>query len=129
MSKSAQAKGQGGKRVHVGKELVRRLKRFTEALATTESLPAHFTCRTVKLDLKPKGYDGNDVKKVRKVLGVSQALFAQFAGISAAAVKDWEQGLKPPNGAVCRLMDEILHNPSYFQKRIRELATPVGTGG
>jgi hypothetical protein len=23
-------------------------------------------------------------------------------------------------------MDEILYNPSYFQKRIRELATPVG---
>jgi putative transcriptional regulator len=129
MSKSARAKGHGGKRVRVGKELVQRLKRFTEALATTENLPDRFTCRTIKLDLQPKGYDGNDVRKVRKILGVSQALFAQFAGVSAAAVQDWEQEIKPPNGAVCRLMDEILYNPSYFQKRIRELATPVGNSG
>jgi putative transcriptional regulator len=114
------------KPLDVGQELVRRLRHFNEILDTTDNLPDQFTCRTIRLNLQPKGYHGADVKKVRTILGVSQALFAQFAGVSAAAVKDWEQDIKPPNGAVCRLMDEIIHNPAYFQSRIRELATPVG---
>lgn len=128
MSNNPKSRKPSQDRIHVGKELVRRLKRFTDALETTNYLPDTFTCRTIRLNLQPKGYGGADVKKVRRILGVSQTLFAQFAGVSAAAVRDWEQDIKPPNGAVCRLMDEILHNPAYFQSRIRELATPVGAG-
>lgn len=128
MSKSPKARKPAQDRVHVGKELVKRLRRFTAAIETTEHLPDRFTCRTIRLNLQPKGYGGADVKKVRRILGVSQTLFAQFAGVSAAAVRDWEQDIKPPNGAVCRLMDEILHNPAYFQSRIRELASPVAAG-
>lgn len=112
-------------RLNVGSELVRRLRHFNEVLETTNHLPDRFTCRTIRLNLQPKGYDGADVKKVRKILGVSQPLFAQFVGVSVAAIRDWEQGIKPPSRTVCRLMDEIFHNPEYFRKRFRELSKPV----
>lgn len=109
----------------VGSELVRRLKRFTEALETTDDLSKRFTCRTIKLNLRPKPYDAKSVRKARKELGASQAIFAQFLGVSLSAVRDWEQGQKPPSGAACRFMDEIRQNPEYFLKRLRELSSPV----
>jgi len=109
-------------RLNVGSELVRRLRDFNEVLETTDNVAARLTCRTIRLHLEPKKYSGADVKKVRELLGVSQPLFAQFAGVSVAAIRDWEQNIKPPNKTVCRLMDEILHNPDYFRARVRELA-------
>ena len=109
----------------VGKELVRRLGRFVSALEGTEDLTARFTCRTIKLNLQPKAYGAKEVKQVRRILGVSQAIFAQFIGVSRGAVRDWEQSIKPPNGAACRLLDEILHNPEYFKSRLRDLSSPV----
>jgi putative transcriptional regulator len=107
----------------VGGELVRRLKRFTDALKDTDDVSQRFTCRTVKLNLRPVPYDSARVKKTRHKLSASQAIFAQFLGVSLGAVRDWEQGLKPPGGAACRMMDEINHKPDYFRKRLRELAT------
>src|SRR5690606_4338999 len=78
--------------VVVGKELVRRRGNCVTALEETTDVTARFTCRTVKLDLQPKPYDAEDVKKVRQILGASQAIFAQFLGVSRGAVRDWEQG-------------------------------------
>lgn len=109
----------------VGKELVRRLGRFVGELKKTEELEARFTCRTIKLDLHPKDYGAAEVKKVRQILGVSQALFAEFMGVSRAAVRSWERDVRPPNGAVCRLMDEIVHNPAYFRDRLQSLSSRV----
>jgi putative transcriptional regulator len=109
----------------VGKELVRRLKKFSESLETTENLADRFTCRTVKLDLAPRRYGPKLVKQTRQMLHASQAIFAQFLGVSRSAVRDWEQGIKPPSGAACRLMDEIRENPDYFFGRLKELSTVV----
>lgn len=116
------------KKLNVGKELVRRLRHFNEILEKTDTLPGTLTCRAVRLQLEPKGYGAEDVRAVRKLLQVSQPLFAQFAGVSVASIRDWEQGIKPPNKTVCRLMDEIFHNPDYFKKRLRDLSRPVTAG-
>ena len=109
----------------VGSEIVRRLKRFADVLENTKDLRSRFTCRTVKLNLKPKSHSPATVKKTRLLLGASQAIFAQFLGVSPSAVRDWEQGIKPPSGAARRLMDEIRRNPEYFLNRLRELSSPV----
>jgi DNA-binding transcriptional regulator YiaG len=111
----------------VGEELVRRLKRFSKELETAQNLTERFTCRTVKLELTPKRYGPKLVKETRLMLHASQAIFAQFLGVSRAAVRDWEQGIKPPGGAACRLMDEIRRNPDYFFGRLKELSTVVSS--
>jgi DNA-binding transcriptional regulator YiaG len=109
----------------VGKELVSRLKRFAKALETTKDISMRFTCRTVRLNLRPKPYDAAGVKRTRRKLGASQAIFARFLGVSLSAVRDWEQGLKPPSGAASRIMDEINHDPEYFRRRLVELSSSV----
>ena len=63
------------------------------------------------------------VKQLRKSLGMSQAIFAQFIGASASAVRSWEQGQNPVPGMACRFFDELSRNPSYFRDRLRESAT------
>ena len=109
----------------VGSRIVRRLKRFVDAVESGHDVSQRFTCRTIRLNLEPQTYGPQLVKRTRKMLGASQAIFAQFLGVSASAVQDWEQGAKPPKGSACRLMDEIRRNPDYWIGRLKELSTPV----
>jgi putative transcriptional regulator len=107
-----------------GSQIASRLKRFAESL---ESLPpgaaleSRFTVRTVKLNVPPPACSPQEVKATREVLGTSQAIFAQFLGVSSSAVQDWEQGHKPPRGSACRLMHEIRRDPAYWRRRLVEL--------
>jgi len=112
----------------LGKRMVERLKNFAEALETTDSIPERFTCRTIKLQLEPTPYSAARVKEARETLRASQAIFAQFLGVSVSAVRDWEQGSKTPRGSACRVMDEILRDPNYWRMRLAELATPIKAG-
>lgn len=122
--KKAEKRSGYSKRKSVGSEIVGRLQRFVESL---ESLPPgaplskRFTVRTVKLNLQTPSCTAKDVKATRELLGSSQAIFAQFLGVSASAVQDWEQGHKPPRGSACRLMQEIRRDPNYWKKRLSEL--------
>jgi putative transcriptional regulator len=109
----------------IGKEIVDRLKSFTEALESGVDSQKRFTCRTVRLRLGTREYSPTLVKKTRNLLGASQDVFARFLGVSASAVQDWEQGVKPPRGSACRLMDEIQANPEYWIRRLEELCEPV----
>jgi len=109
----------------VGGRIVGALKEFAEAVEAGENLQTRFTCRTIRLKLEPTTYSPQMVKTTREMLGASQAIFAQFLGVSASAVQDWEQGAKPAKGSACRLMDEIRTNPDYWRRRLQELATPV----
>ena len=110
----------------VGRNLVKRLKGFVEALERGEEITERFTCRTIRLNLEPQPYGPELVREARQKLNASQAIFAQFLGVSISTVHDWEQGLKPPRGSACRLMDEIRRNPEYWIQRLKELAVPVG---
>jgi len=116
------------KRTSVGPELVRRFEKFVADLDQTDDLAKRFTCRTVRLNVRPAALSPAAVKQTRRALRASQTIFAEFLGVSPATVRDWEQGAKPPGGAACRLMDEIRRNPAYFLGRLKELSQPVGTG-
>ena len=109
----------------VGSTIARRLGRVAAAVEAGQDITKRFTCRTVRLRLAPRRYGPKEVKQTRRKLGASQAIFAQFLGVSPSAVQDWEQGLKPPHGAACRLMDEIRRDPQYWIHRLRELSTPI----
>jgi len=109
----------------VGSKIVNRLQSFVEAAESGEGLQQRFTCRTIQLQLEPQKYSPELVKSTREILGASQAIFAQFLGVSTSAVQDWEQGHKPPKGSACRMMDEIRRDPGYWLTRLRELSTPI----
>lgn len=102
----------------INRKTVERLRQFTEALESGEPLLEKYTYRRFKLTLDPQPYDPQLVKKTREMLNLSQALFAQFLGASVKSVQSWEQGTKPPGDMACRFMDEIRHDPEFWQKRV-----------
>jgi putative transcriptional regulator len=103
-------------------KLIRGLENFADALESGDDLAERFTCRKVVLNLEPTPYTPELVKETRAALGLSQALFAQFLGVSTGTIQAWERGEKPPRNVACRLMDEIRRDPDYWRKRFLELA-------
>lgn len=109
-------------------KIVQGLEGFAAALEKDEDLEARFTCRKVSLKIEPCAYTPKRVKAVRQMLGLSQALFAQFIGASTNSVQAWEQGERSPSPMACRFMDEIAHAPGAFRERFMNLASSAGAG-
>ena len=109
------------RRQSVENDILEALAEFTGALEKGEVLQ-RLTCRQVKLNLEPSPYSPQLVKGTRKVLGVSQPLFARFLGVSAKTVRSWEQGINTPSPMARRFMDEIRQTPSHWADRLREVA-------
>ncbi len=104
----------------IGQEIIDGLDSFAQTLEKRDDIAARFTCRTMSLNLAASTYSPKRVRRVRALLGLSQSLFAQFLGVSAATVQSWEQGVKMPARMACRFMDEILRDPQQWQHRIRQ---------
>jgi putative transcriptional regulator len=115
-------------RASVGREIAGRLRAFKKALQSNRAISERFTCKRVVLDLQPMPYEPVMVKETRKLLGLSQALFAQFLGVSVKTVRAWEQGKGEPSVMACRFMDEIRHDPKYWRKRLLESAREKEAG-
>ena len=81
-----------------------------------------FTVRRYRLKVAPRTYTGNDVRRVRDALKLSQPLFARFLGASLAAVRSWEQGKRPPSPMACRFLEEIEADPIHWRKRLLTFA-------
>ena len=109
------------KKISLAEKLVAGLNEFAEALESGEEITERFDCHKVVLDLEPTAYDPELVKKTRGTLQASQAIFAQFIGVSVQTVRSWEQGDKEPSDMACRFMDEIRIEPLFWQQRLRTL--------
>lgn len=107
--------------VSVEDEILEALSEFTDALKKGE-VSKRFTCRQLKLDLNTTCYSPELVKTTRRLLKVSQTLFARFLGVSPKTVRSWEQGINTPSSMACRFMDEIRRSPGYWMERLRESA-------
>jgi putative transcriptional regulator len=101
----------------VERDLIEGLEEFRDALVSGKKISGEFTCRKVVLDLHPHAYTPEMVKAARSLLRVSQALFAQFLGVSPKTVRAWEGG-KEPSEMACRFMDEIRRDPVYWRRRL-----------
>lgn len=106
----------------IGQLLAEGFEEFaSEIKADKKGVAKRFTCHNIALDLHPQPYSPDLVKATRRLLNASQAVFAQFLGVSSKTVRSWEQGINTPSHSACRLMDEIRHNPAYWQARMLEL--------
>jgi putative transcriptional regulator len=111
-----------GGRSSVGSEIIAALREVAEVLQTGEPLERRFTVRRYRLNVAPRPYSPDDVRRVRESLNLSQSLFAQFLGASLAAVRSWEQGKRPPSPLACRFLDEIATDPPHWRKRLIALS-------
>jgi putative transcriptional regulator len=64
-----------------------------------------------------------DVRRVRGELGISQKDFAERFGFSLASVRNWEQGLRSPEGPARLLLALIQRNPKLVEKELHKLTT------
>jgi putative transcriptional regulator len=107
------------RRSGVGAEILEALEEVRDALKSGEPLEERFTVRSYRFGLAARDYRPDDVRSVRRILGLSQPLFAEFLGVDASTVRSWEQGKRPPSSMARRFMDEINADPSYWRGRLR----------
>ncbi len=69
---------------------------------------------------EPPKYSKTKIKKIRKLLNVSQAVFAKILNVSVQTVRAWEQGDNVPKGTTTRLLQIIEKDPRYFLETINE---------
>lgn len=62
-----------------------------------------------------------DIKAIRTRLGMTQAIFAARHGFSVAAVRDWEQGRRCPDGGIRAFLKVIAAAPDVVE-RVLEMA-------
>jgi len=62
-----------------------------------------------------------DVKSIRLQLGATQAEFAARFGFTVAAVRNWEQGVREPEGAARLLLALIQQNPGLIERELKKL--------
>jgi DNA-binding XRE family transcriptional regulator len=76
----------------------------------------------------PRVCRSGDVKRVRELLGASQAVFAGFLGVNVNTVRSWEQGKRLPQPIACRFLSEIESDPVYWRGRIGQGAVHIEPG-
>ena len=104
----------------IGEEMIRDLRELNRVVASGESVIDRYTCSRVVLKLDPRHYEPEIVREVREALQMSQAVFAQFLGVSPSTVKAWEQGQNPVSPMAGRFLDELSRNQEYWRERLQE---------
>jgi putative transcriptional regulator len=100
-------------------EMVAGMSAFCDTVESGEPIAKRYTVKTVTLNLRARPYDADDVRKARTRLNASQALLANFLGVSVKSVRAWEQGKRPVPKIACRFLDEILENPEVWRHRLQ----------
>jgi len=65
-----------------------------------------------------KNISPKKIKVIRDKVQLSQSVFARLLNVSAASIKQWEQGTRNPNGATKVLLDLLDRNPHILDYRI-----------
>jgi putative transcriptional regulator len=80
-----------------------------------------FTVRTLEV-VEPGKYGAKAVRNTREAMNVSQTVFAELLGVSAALVRAWELGTRVPSPMARRLFDQVRANPSFLTTLVRSPA-------
>ena len=74
--------------------------------------------RTTKLNVAPvcQTMSADDIKGIRKELGMTQGVFATVIGVSKKTVESWESGRYTPDGSSRRLISILRLDPDFPEK-------------
>jgi len=108
------------KKASVGREIIQGLTEFRDALHAKKKIPEHFTMRRVHLTLEPRAVTPDQVQELRQAFHASQPVFAMLIGISAATLKNWEQGVSMPPAWGRRLLEMMKADPEPWLKKLRD---------
>ena len=111
-----------------GSKILAAIEEATELLRSEGLGSQRLTVRTYRIPPAPRVYRPGDVKRVRELLGASQAVFAGFLGVNVNTVRSWEQGKRPPQPIARRFLAEIEADPDYWRRRIRPEVVETSSG-
>ena len=63
-----------------------------------------------------KEYSGEEVKRIRKSVGMSQTIFASYFGVSNKTIEAWEAGTNHPSGPASRILSMIEKDKEIVNK-------------
>ena len=66
-------------------------------------------------------FEQPDVKTIRSNYGLSQDKFAKLLGISAATLRNWEQGRRKPEGAARVLLQVAAKHPEAVLDTVHQI--------
>ena len=124
-SKAKRGARRGGS---AGPKILAAIEEATEILRSEGLESPRLTVRTYKAAQAPRIYGPEDVRRVRGLLGTSQAVLAGFLGVNVHTVRSWEQGKRSPQSIANRFLSEIEAAPAYWRRRIGQEAS-VGESG
>ncbi len=107
-----------------GARVVAAFEEAIEAMRAGRPLEETFTVRSHPAAFAPRPYGPGDVRRVRDLMGMSQAVFARFLGVNANTVRSWEQGTRPPQPIARRFLGEIEADPGYWRRRVAQTIEP-----
>jgi len=84
-------------------------------------LPTSFTnkeLKTLGIKIPEVHVSGEDIKKIRESIHISQAVFAKLLNVSASSVKQWEQGKRTPTGSTKILLELLEKKPHILDYRL-----------
>lgn len=94
-----------------GQEIARELRELVDYIKSGADPAERYTTYRVKMTIEVVPYGGDDVKRVRDLLKLSQPVFAAILGIDVGTVQSWEQGRREPSGMARRFLEEIEASP------------------
>jgi putative transcriptional regulator len=101
-----------------GAKILAAIEEATEILRAEGLESKRLTMRTYNVPSPPRVCRPGDVKRVRELLGASQAVLAGFLGVNVNTVRSWEQGKRLPQPIACRFLSEIESDLPYWRQRI-----------
>jgi putative transcriptional regulator len=73
--------------------------------------------RKTRIVVKPvETFSGEDIKRIRQNVGLSQVVFASSLGVSKKTVEAWECGRNTPEGPSLRLLQLIRDYPEMIDQ-------------
>jgi DNA-binding transcriptional regulator YiaG len=103
-----------------GSKIVSAFHEAIEVMRSSGTLEKQISVRTYKAEFACGTYGPEDVHRVRRLMGMSQVVFAQFLGVDPNTVRSWEQGARPPSPIARRFMGEIEADPEYWRRRVTQ---------
>jgi len=96
----------------IGQELIESMQ---ELLDFSEG---KINLRITKINISPvcETISVEDIKETRRMLGMSQSIFALVLGVSKKTVESWEAGRYTPDGAARRLITIMQSDPTFPEK-------------
>jgi putative transcriptional regulator len=96
------------KKVQIFDEL---MEGFREAIARKKGNPVALRVTEIP---RVKPMRPRQIKKIRKALGTSQAIFAYILNVSPKVVQSWEHGARRPTNAALKLLSIAQNDPQIL---------------